>query len=359
MNNQPENQVTDVDAAEPQKFSVGAVLREAREQQGLSVADVANRIKFAPRQIEAMEADDYAQLPEATFVRGFVRSYARLLEIDVAPLLAALPQTHVQAAPVPEKKSVEVPFPSVLAARHANIMWFAAALAVALVLFILSRMHDSVTTTSTEPVVKSSVETQELALPVASAPVVDAMAAPAVAVLPVEAAPDVALAKAQPLPAQTGQTNGRLATEKPAKEITMGKKSTGDMLAAGQPETKPARVKKPAPELVGPPLPKAQKPAVVPASGVPATADGQPVAGGTQIAVRMSFDEDSWVDVKDGTGRLMLSRLNHAGSLVRMSGVAPISIVIGHAKGVHVYHKGKEINLAPHINGEKARLVLE
>src|SRR5512147_626254 len=115
MNNQPENQVMDADAAAPQKFSVGAVLREAREQQGLSVADVANRIKFAPRQIEAMEADDYAQLPEATFVRGFVRSYARLLEIDAAPLLAALPQSHVQAVPAPEKKPVEVPFPSVLA----------------------------------------------------------------------------------------------------------------------------------------------------------------------------------------------------------------------------------------------------
>lgn len=346
--------------AAPQKFSVGAVLREAREQQGLSVADVANRIKFAPRQIEAMEADDYAQLPEATFVRGFVRSYARLLEVDAAPLLAALPQTHVQqAAPAPEKKAIEVPFPSVLAARQANIMWFAGALLVALLLFILSRMHDSVTTTSTQPVVQSNVETQELALPTASAPVADAMTAQVAAVAPTQAGPAAGPA-AVAVPAKAAQTvqpTGKSAAEKSAKEMSPVQKQGGDKaLAESKAAAQPVKLKKPAQELVGPPLPMAQKPAVA-ASAV--SAAGQAVADGQQVAVRMSFDEESWVDVKDGTGRLMLSRLNRAGSLVRMSGVAPISISIGHAKGVHVYYKGKEINLAPHTNGEKARLVLE
>ena len=44
--------------------SLGKMLREARELAGLSVADVANQIKFAPRQIEALEADDFQNLPE-------------------------------------------------------------------------------------------------------------------------------------------------------------------------------------------------------------------------------------------------------------------------------------------------------
>jgi cytoskeleton protein RodZ len=50
--------------------SLGGLLREARERMGLSVGDVANQIKFAPRQIEALEADDFSAKPEAMFLRG-------------------------------------------------------------------------------------------------------------------------------------------------------------------------------------------------------------------------------------------------------------------------------------------------
>ena len=82
MNTQQENQISNIDANSAAALSVGQTLREAREQMGLSVNDVANRIKFAPRQIESLEDDDYGQLHEAAFVRGFVRSYARLLELD-------------------------------------------------------------------------------------------------------------------------------------------------------------------------------------------------------------------------------------------------------------------------------------
>src|SRR5512139_1689119 len=106
MSEQAENRTAgEVGGAVPH-FSVGAALREGRELLGLSVADVANRIKFAPRQIEAMEADDFGQLPEMAFVRGFVRSYARLLEIGATPLLAALPQKHLPLSLAIESKPV-------------------------------------------------------------------------------------------------------------------------------------------------------------------------------------------------------------------------------------------------------------
>jgi cytoskeleton protein RodZ len=66
----------------PAATSLGNILREAREKLGLSVADVAGQIKFAPRQIEALEAEDFKRLPEAAFLRGFVRSYAKILHLD-------------------------------------------------------------------------------------------------------------------------------------------------------------------------------------------------------------------------------------------------------------------------------------
>ena len=74
----------------PSGESPGRSLREAREQRGLSVGDVVNAIKFSPRQIEAIERNDFAQLPGATFVRGLIRSYAKLLHLDPHPLLAML-----------------------------------------------------------------------------------------------------------------------------------------------------------------------------------------------------------------------------------------------------------------------------
>lgn len=70
--------------------SVGAQLRTAREAANLSLDEVAHALKFSPLQIERLEADDFAALPGNTIVRGFVRSYARLLKLDVATLLELL-----------------------------------------------------------------------------------------------------------------------------------------------------------------------------------------------------------------------------------------------------------------------------
>ena len=63
--------------------SVGQLLREAREAQGITVEEVAVRLRLMHRQVEAMEKDDFETLGQPVFARGFVRNYARLL--GVAP----------------------------------------------------------------------------------------------------------------------------------------------------------------------------------------------------------------------------------------------------------------------------------
>ncbi|MRR50143.1 MAG: helix-turn-helix domain-containing protein [Rhodocyclaceae bacterium] len=90
----------------------GAWLRRARESAGLSVAEVAQTLKFSPRQIDALERDDFSALQGATFVRGFIRSYAKTLKVDPTPLLASLQEA---APPVeakiqaPENTGAELP----------------------------------------------------------------------------------------------------------------------------------------------------------------------------------------------------------------------------------------------------------
>jgi cytoskeleton protein RodZ len=69
------------------RTGVGQELAAAREARGLALADVAQQLKFAPRQLEALEQEHLDALPGATFARGMVRSYARLLKLDPEPLV--------------------------------------------------------------------------------------------------------------------------------------------------------------------------------------------------------------------------------------------------------------------------------
>ncbi len=266
---------------EAQPFSVGAALREARTRLGLGVADVANHLKFAPRQIEALEMDDFARLPEITFVRGFVRSYARLLQLDPIPLLAALPGATVQPAPSAASTLAEVPFPNIYSARKPNIIWLVAALAVAAALALFAWLHGNAPSAPIAP----HVET--LALPAA---------------LPVSAVPDTEIMKTPQVPAQ------------------------------------------PAPQAVTPP----PQPAVATTS-----------APKRHTAIRMEFDEESWIEVKDRDGRILLSQVYPRGSEQGLNGKAPFSLVIGRSSAVRLYYKDKAVDLAPHTKAEVAHLTLE
>ncbi len=74
-----------VAGGEPASF--GARLAAARERERLSVGDMAARLRLHVNQVRAIEGENLAQLPEAAYVRGFVRSYARSLGLDPAPLI--------------------------------------------------------------------------------------------------------------------------------------------------------------------------------------------------------------------------------------------------------------------------------
>lgn len=76
--------------AEPlgEEASLGGQLRMAREKLGLDIENLANQLRLSPRQLKALEANDLKALPSPAFTRGFIRNYARLLQVDPEPLLA-------------------------------------------------------------------------------------------------------------------------------------------------------------------------------------------------------------------------------------------------------------------------------
>lgn len=80
--------------------SVGQILREAREAQGVTLEDVAERLRLMQRQVEAMETDDFESLGQPVFARGFVRNYARLLGVAPDPLLERMEGAPAEPAEV-------------------------------------------------------------------------------------------------------------------------------------------------------------------------------------------------------------------------------------------------------------------
>jgi cytoskeleton protein RodZ len=72
--------------------SAGQLLREAREAKGLHVAALAVSLKVPVKKLEALEANQFQDLPDAVFVRALASSVCRALKVDAAPILEKLPQ---------------------------------------------------------------------------------------------------------------------------------------------------------------------------------------------------------------------------------------------------------------------------
>lgn len=276
--------------------SVGSTLREAREHLGLSIEDVENRLKFAPHQIEALEADDYGNLPEMSFVRRFVRSYARLLKLDPEPLLASLPAIPVQPSLYATSIEVEMPFQDNKAGHGLKIVWLLTIPVVIVVVWVvfvwLNHREPTVPHETMEPV----------DLPVAMTP------ASAVKAVPQQDLPVV------PLAAQTAPVPGSVAVAPAADNV---------------------------------------------ASSVKGMEVGAGSAAQQSFPVQLQFKEKSWVRVKDHDGRVLLSKINPAGSEQKLDGRPPFSVEIGNARGVRLYYRGKPVDLAPYYNDGRARLTLE
>ena len=90
-----------------------------------------------------------------------------------------------------------------------------------------------------------------------------------------------------------------------------------------------------------------------------AVQEAVPVESAGQVTVRMVFEQDSWVQIKDRAGNTIFGQLNAAGSRRSVSGEPPLSVVVGNAAGVHLFRGGDSVDLAPHTRVDVARLTLE
>ncbi|HVB48795.1 MAG TPA: helix-turn-helix domain-containing protein [Burkholderiales bacterium] len=305
--------------------SVGAILAQARRSLGLSLEDVAHQLKFGVRQIEALEHGNFDRLHGATFARGMVRSYARLLKLDPDPLLERIAGRMAPPVPITASISFRRPIPFSDTARRTNFAY------VVLTLVILA----------VGVVVALEWHQQRSARPARLALVPAAQA-------PLEASSSMASAAAPTVVAPATETAAAASSPTTAEASVSG---PGPVTASG---ASPAAAPGPTPAAAS-----AAEPVVAaPTPAAPAT-DGKPAAQPGMRRIVLSFDQEAWVQVKDASGKALLSQLNPAGTRKVVEGEAPFSLVIGNAQHVRVTYDEKPIDLAPHIKVEVARLTLD
>jgi cytoskeleton protein RodZ len=311
--------------------SPGQVLAAERERQGLACADVAQRLHMSAWQVEALEQGDYARLPKGTFLRGFVRNYARLLHVDSTPLVPLLPTTArpessvgASIEPPSEKIRFEPMGPRARPVMKAAVISLLALIVAVAVMYWWLYVKDTA----------AALEARKPA----AAPAKPASGAPQqVAVAPVPPAE-----VPPPVEAPREELKPEPAPPEPVK--------------AEPPKVASPRVEPPkaAPPKTEPPKAAAAK-AEPPKADAPGAA--APVAGERRIALR--FKGDSWVEVRDARGRVLMSKLNTAGSTAEVSGRAPFTVIVGNAPEVQMTLDDRPFDLQPQTRVGVARVTVQ
>ena len=153
---------------------IGGELARAREARGLALADVAQSLKFAPRQLEALEQERFDQLPGGTFARGMVRSYARLLKLDPEPLLSRMGERPDASNTERMAERYREPVPFSDSARRSTLIYLGVSLVVLAAAGVFAYQWMRERTAPKKPVAAPVVRTPPKAAPrpvVESAPV--------------------------------------------------------------------------------------------------------------------------------------------------------------------------------------------
>jgi cytoskeleton protein RodZ len=128
-----------------------------------------------------------------------------------------------------------------------------------------------------------------------------------------------------------------------------------------KPEAARPEVAKPAPAKPAKPEPPAfANPAVLPASAAASqNIDAGPVIAAGGSVIRLKFRGNAWVEIRDGRGKVLLSRNNQAGSEAEVVGKGPFNVVVGNAPEVTMYFNDREFDLEPHTRVAVARFTVQ
>jgi cytoskeleton protein RodZ len=317
---QDQGEQSAMEVAEPENIgdtSPGERLKQARLSLGLSVADVSTRLKLSTDKIESLECGEVSDVAEPVFVAGYLRAYARLLELPEDVVLAdfsALPEMQL--------------------------------------------LHDEAVS---ENVLHSGMATKQDDGIFARLPRSGALSEnsypliiPVVLSLLVVAAVYVVL-----LDDESGDNAGHVSVvssepENSSRQLDADSAEAAVIEPAAESSSVPeAPTVTTAPALVDVTKADSAKDAV--------QAESEIEQGGTEAEVfiqselALVFNDDSWVEVTDARGERLVYRLAKAGMSHTVTGVAPFDVQLGYVPGVEVFYDGVPHDLSRYAGRRSAR----
>jgi cytoskeleton protein RodZ len=351
---------------------LGEVLAEARAAKKLSQQDVSNHLRFSVKQVNALENNQFDALPDAMITRGFIRNYARYLDLDAEPLLESFKARRPSKSPGPV--SVQSTSYRVMSGKDSQ-PWLKYILSSILVLlFLLAWIFyidylpkGNNTSTIKAPEVASPNATTEVPLPEIALPAAERQAdTDASAVTAPEVLPGSEPGTASPEAGSLNNTGSMVlpsATETPASTAVnpAAVLTPTPVVPAGSPQNPVAPQSSVKPGVAN--TTTATSTAVNP-SATSATVNsqtGNPVANTNTVpALSLSVTEKTWVNVKDKSGKVVYERILPAGTAETIQGEAPLNIIVGNAKATTLTYKGQPVNLASSATENNvARIKLE
>ncbi|MFJ2681659.1 RodZ domain-containing protein [Pseudomonas sivasensis] len=315
------------------RVNPGETLRQARESNGWSLAEVALKLNLTTTSLGNLEAGAFDKLPGHTFARGYIRAYAKLLGIDQTVLVQEFDQftgTDSQGSSVHGLGRIEEP----VRVSHTILRIVSLLLLVAVIGGGFVWWQDQASQRSKD-LTSSALEHVEVE-----------SADGTTQIHPLDEPEDQAVAEGQ------ARSEAPLATEQLAPETAPATTAAVPApVAPATPAAPTAQAHTPAAPASAPPAPAASATPAISPPTTPAL-----IAGDGRVQV--TYIADCWTQVTDGNGKVLFSGLKRKGDTLDQGGKPPLTLRLGFARGAQVAYNGQPVDVAPFTSGETARLKL-
>lgn len=311
--------MNDTSASNQTSQSLGERLRAAREGKELKQEDLAGLLHLQVNIIQSLENNQFDQLAAPTYVKGYIRSIARHLDLDGDELV----QIYETGEPVGHGSPEILPqvtkhtqFSST--DKPVKIMTYLISFGLVLLLLIWWQSEFIVNTVQTDP----EIQAQSYGGPYAGG---------FIYTYDNVFHPDEPFYRAVPDGETENEITGlveempEIAAPMPDAEMNGDQPAVEENIQTEDEETVTESIESPFPDAI----------------------------------LVLEISKESWIEIRDGDGERLYLNLAKSGEVINLSGKLPISVVLGNAEGVKVNWKGQAFDLAPHSNAGVARFKLE
>ncbi|MDY6993354.1 MAG: DUF4115 domain-containing protein [Pseudomonadota bacterium] len=316
LEDRQEDNMVDISTMKP-----GARLRQAREQKNISVQQVADKLYLDAGIIDALESDDYDSLPSPIFIRGYLRSYAKFLELPAESIVEAYELIGQQQPP-----PLTFQLKQNNQANSSDSWVKAITFMIIIVLMVLMAMWhlsphspllpssgETAETPNNETIALTENQQSMIPAPLRETPTpLTATEAPVAEFMP----PAEENAHPQELPLSASVTPAEEATNEPpiAEEtILTPALSASEMVTTETSEAETVATEPPSDDTL-----------------------------------KLTLERDTWMRINDNTGKQLYNGIGKAGAHIELTGQPPFKLRLGHMMGITAEYQGKQTDLKNH-----------